>query len=254
VLRIATLGYVAATTDLLWGRLLVENGVHWSEHRPFRDLEHYLDAIVELDPRFRPFYEFVDSLLCYRPPKSGQESDAREVRAYLERGIRELPNDGSVWLTYGQFLAFMGPSYLSRDEDRLEWRREGARAMLRAVDLGADSHFGIAASSMMDSRFGERDTAINALERAYAITDDEAKRAEISAKLEAMHASRAADRGRTMIGRVEAAWRREYPFVSKGTFLLLGPVPSATRCVGVASTDDPACAHDWDTAFPNEVP
>src|ERR1700683_1516174 len=48
-LRIATLGYVAATVDILWGTLLVQYGTHWGEHRSFPSLEQYLDALVGLD-------------------------------------------------------------------------------------------------------------------------------------------------------------------------------------------------------------
>jgi len=245
VLRLATLGYVAATTDVLWGKLLVENGQHWGEHRPFGDLEHYLDAIVELDPTFRPFYEYVDSLLCYRP-MNGHEPDAWEARAYLERGTRELPNDAEIWTKYGQFVAFMGPSYLASDADRQAWKRDGAFALNHAVELGADVTLGIAASTMLDSRLGEHDAVIRFLERAYAITDDEGKRQEIAGHLARRHATAANDQAREALQVIESRWRLHFPFVDRGTFLLVGPGPDPLRCVGVAATLEPACSRHWD--------
>jgi hypothetical protein len=251
VLRVATLGYVAATVDVLWGKLLVENGTHWTEHRPFADLEHYLDAVIGLDPTFHPFYEYVDSLLCYRP-MNGHEPDAREARAYLERGTRELPNDAQVWLKYGQFIAFMGPSYLSSEAERQAWRRDGAIAITHAVDLGADLQYGVAASSMLDSRLGERQASIDFLMRAYALATaagDEARQAEIAAQLARRRAGEVIDQTRDALETIRSRWRQDYPFLDYGTFLLVGPVPDRLRCVGAATSGDPDCSHDWDDAL-----
>jgi tetratricopeptide (TPR) repeat protein len=249
ILRLATLGYVAATTDTLWAKLLIEHGAHWGEHRPFGDLEHYLDAIVTLEPTFRPFYEYVDTLLCYRP-MNGHEPDAKRAREYLERGTRELPTDAEIWLHYGQFVAFMGPSYLSSPEEQQAWRKEGALAIERAVSLGADVDRAIAASSLLRNRMGEDEAAAKFLERAYALTDDEAQRAEIAARLELMHQGRAIDCRRKTVHAVEARWRLDYLFLDRGTFSLVGPTPSAVHCVGAAASLEPACARDWDRALP----
>jgi hypothetical protein len=249
LLRMATLGYVSATTDVLWGRLLVENGVHWSEHRAFPDLEHYLDAVIGLEPTFHPLYEFVDSLLCYRP-MNGHELEAREARAYLERGTQELPNDSGVWREYGQFLAFMGPSYLADEEEKKQWRHDGAVALQHAVDLGADMQLGIAASAVLESRLGERQAAIAFLERAYALTEDDAERKDILARLELLHAGQAADCARDTIALVDTGWRRDFPFVDRGTYMLLTPAPPAFRCVGPASSREPGCERDWETLRP----
>ena len=252
VLRLATLGYVAAMTDVLWAKLLIEHGSHWGEHRPFLNLEHYLDAIVELDPTFLPFYDYVDTLLCYRP-MNGHEADAREARAYLERGLRALPDDAHVWLHYGQFVAFMGPGYLADKSDQQAWRKDGALAIQHAVDLGADVDYGIAASAVLSDRFGERDVAARFLERAYALTDDEMERREIAARLEIMHKNETVDRARTVVQAVEARWQAEYPFLDRGTYMLAGPKVDPVHCAGPASAHDPACARDWDDALRHEL-
>ena len=250
VLRVATLGYVAATTDYLWGKLLVEHGTHWSEHRPFPDLNRYLDALIGLDPTFHPFYEFVDTLLCYRPPR-GYEADARAARAYLERGTEALPNDPDIWLHYGQFVTFLAPSFLGAEVDRQAWRHDGAVALTHAVELGASMQSGIAASAILGDRFGEREASIRSLERQYVITDDEAYRLEIAGRLEILQASRASELGRDTIRAVEARWRRDFPFLDRGTYLLLGPTTDPLRCAGRAASLDRACARDWDPALGN---
>jgi hypothetical protein len=246
-LRVATLGYVAAMTDLLWAKLLVEYGIHWSERRPFPDLNRYLDAINELDPKYKTFYEFVDAMLVYRPIH-GTEDDARAARAYFERGIKELPYDPDIWVRYGQFIAFLAPSWLTSEDERNKWKQEGAVALVHAVDLGADVNLAMAATTMLSSRFGERDAAIRALRQEYALTDNESIRAEIGAKLERLQASRQGDEAAAVVQTIEGIWRRELPFLTRDSFMLIGPITDAAACAGPASADERKCATTWDDA------
>jgi len=249
ILRLATLGYVAATTDVLWGKLLVEHGSHWVEHRPFGDLEHYLDALIELDPTFLPFYDYVDTLLGYRP-MGGHELDAREARAYLERGTKTLPNDASVWLKYGQFVAFMGPTYLTSDDEKTQWKKDGALAIEHAVSLGADVDFGIAASSLLGNRLGQRRAQVEFLRKAYALAENDATRAEIAARLAMLNDEASIDCARDAIQAIEVRRRADYPFLDYATYILLAPTLSAAGCVGPGSSFDPRCARDWNHALP----
>jgi hypothetical protein len=247
--RVATLGYIAATTDYLWGKLLVEHGSHWAEHRAFPDLTRYLDALIGLDPTFPPFYEFVDTLLCFRPPTSGTAEDARAARAYLERGTKELPYSADVWLHYGQFIGFLAPSFLTDDAERQAWRHDGAVALNHAVELGADVERAIAASDMLGNRFGEREAQIRGLEHAYVLADDEAYRLSISAQLERLQANQMGDLARETVQAVEGRWRRDAPYVDRGTYLLIGPVTDPLRCTGRRASGARECAHDWDAAL-----
>jgi hypothetical protein len=247
-LRVATLGYLAAATDILWAKLLVEYGVHWAEHRPFPDLNRYLDSLIALDPKNKTLYEFIDTLLVYRPVH-GTEEDARAARAYLERGIAELPYDPDVWLHYAQFVAFMGPSFLASDAEREKWKEEGAFALAHAAELGADVDRSIVASTMLNRRFGERDASIRFLERAYALANDETSRAEISAKLELLQASREQDQAQDAIQSFERQWRRDFPFLSRGEYLLLGPLIDPAVCAGPVSEGARGCPSSWDEAI-----
>jgi hypothetical protein len=248
-LKVATMGYIAATTDLLWAKLLVEYGIHWSEHRPFPDLNRYLDAIVALDPRYKTFYEFVDTMLVFRPVH-GTEEDARAARAYLERGLAELPYDPDLWVHYGQFIAFLAPSWLTSDAERDRWREEGATALVHAADLGADIDKTLVGSTMLSRRFGENDAAIRALTRAYALAEDEPTRAEIRAKLEVLHANQQRDTAESVIDGVENRWRQDYPFLTRDAFMLMGPVIDPALCAGLAAWERRECKTSWDEAVP----
>jgi len=250
-LRAMTLGYRAAATDLLWAKLLVENGIHHTERRAFPDLEKYIDGIIALEPDYPPLYRFVDSLLVYRPPR-GAAGDARAARRYLERGLAARPDDPKLALQYGQFLAFLAPSFLDDEAEVQRWRRDGADAIMRAVELGADASGATNAAAIL-SKAGERDAAIAQLRRAYALTDDPALRDDIAARLGSLEAKAQSEAIERDVRYVESQWRREYPFLSRGEFLMLGPPVDPLACAG-RGAGDASCARAWDARMPSRSP
>jgi hypothetical protein len=249
-LRAMTLGYRAAATDLLWAKLLVEYGTHWREHRAFPDVSRYLDAILALEPSFSPLYKYVDTLLVYRPPV-GTEEDARLARKYLERGaLVERPTDWRVWLDYGQFIAFIGPSFLTDDVEKDAWKRDGAAAIARAVDLGADPDRSMAAAALYN-RYGQADAAKKALEHYLAVAPDDATRDEIRKRLDLLDDQEEAERIQKDVAYVNGV-RARYPFLTIGEVLLVLPDVDAPRCAGPdALALDRRCARDWGPRLPS---
>ncbi|MGH7286177.1 MAG: hypothetical protein ACRELY_32055 [Polyangiaceae bacterium] len=245
-LRAMTLGYHAAAVDQLWAKLLVEYGIHWVERREFSDLDNYIEAIFALEKDYAPLYHYVSTLLVYRPTR-GYEVDARKARAYLEQGTRERPDDLHVWLDYGEFIAYLGPSWLPTDAERDQWRHDGAMAIAHAVELGAAPDRSIDVASTLH-RFGERDAAIRELRRGYALTDDPQKRAEILARLQSLVAAGEREEVEDDLKVIEGQWRTSYPFLSRGEYLMLGPNVDAMKCAGTtAATSPKECARDWPT-------
>jgi hypothetical protein len=248
-LRVSVLGWNAAVVDLLWAKLLVEYGLHFSDHREFTQIPRYVDAILELEPTYAPLYKYVDTMLAYRPLQ-GTESDVRLARGYLERGTRERPQDSNIWLTYGQFVAFIGPSFLKDEAEIAAWRKTGAEAMVHAAELGADEDQALAAASML-SRAGSTREAIRYLEHAYAFTEHPAMREvheAIGKRLEALSAVSQRDAADEVMRLIEARHSRDLPAVSRGQYMLLGPVTDPARCSGMAAATDRACSHSWDEA------
>jgi tetratricopeptide (TPR) repeat protein len=248
-LEVGTLGYKAATVDMLWVKLRVEYGMHFVEQRPFPDVTHYMDALLALEPDFAPVFKYADTMVCYHAGNASEE-DARKARVYMERGIAARPNDHEVWLRYGQFLAFMSPSYLTSPQEIDAWRSEGAAALQRAVELGDDPDRSIAAANLLDKR-GERQAAVRALARAYALTDDEKTRTIIAYKLGQLQADDVKERATHDVAFIEARWRSRWPFVKRGMALLLGPAPDPLACAGPSGAHDPACAVSWDPVLPS---
>src|SRR5262249_47654809 len=152
---------------------------------------------------------------------------------------------------------FLAPSFLTSDEEKEQWRVEGAEALVRAVELGVVVDRAISATSML-SRRGRRQAAVEYLERARALTDDPASIAEIEARLtmlernvakEDASVARTAQRREVRNRLIDGRWRRDLPFVSRGEFLLLGPLPNAFLCSGNDRRTRADCAPDWATAL-----
>ncbi len=254
-LKELSIGYESALADMLWAKLLVEYGTHWAEKREFLIIPKYLDAILELEPGYEEVFKYADTLLVYRPLR-GTEADARLARVYLERGTRERPHDPNTWKQFGHFVAFLARTFLTSPTEIEAWRKDGARAMLRSVELGGGVADAQAALSML-TRGGETKATIAALRRAYAITEDPAQREWIEANLAALEAKKERDDADRAIKNVEKLWRAEAPHLSRTAFLLTWPVPDVRACVGTGGTlrtdeQTRACARGWDALLPKD--
>ena len=244
------LGHDAAMVDYLWGQLLVQHGIHVNEKRRM-PLERYIDPILYLEPDFPPMFAYVDTLFVFRPPR-GTEEDARTARTYLEKGLQVRPYDHKVWMHYGQFLAFLAPSFLTMEAERDEWTRDGAHAIAHAVELGGDSDRALSASTLL-ARYGDQAAAITSLERVLAIESDENIKLQLQAKLDRLRASRAASekdlRAKAASAFIDGERRKEAPFVGNERNLTFGPWPNAYRCVGLDARAEPRCATTWREAL-----
>lgn len=252
-LRAMTLGYHSAAADLLWAKLVVEQGVRRDEKRTFNGITQYIDAIIELEPDHQTLYQFVDTLLVYPTNRVGTEDDARKARAYLERGTKERPYDSDVWLRYGQFTAFLGPSFLNDEAEIEQWRKDGAHAIFYAVDLGADVGRSLSAATIL-AKAGETDSLIVQLQNKYALTEDEDTREQLRIRIRQLQEKAAKTQ---LKADVEAAtkrveereWGGRYPFLSRGETLLVGPHRDPARCAGPDAFVRRDCAADWSEAI-----
>ncbi len=245
-LHLATLGWDAAAVDLLWSNLLVVYGTHWAEHREFLETPKYADAILELEPTYAPLYKFIDTMLVYRPPQ-GTEKDVRAARAYLERGTRARPEDAVIWMNYGEFIAFIAPSFLHDEAEIARWRKEGAAAMGHGVELGGDADLALTAATLL-TEAGQTEAAVRYLEHAYAFTEHPSMAAvhdAIGRRLARLQANEMRQAADTAARTVDEQWQRELPFVSRDLYLMLGPSVDPLRCAGLQGSEDTTCTRDW---------
>lgn len=252
-----SLGYRSALVDLLWAHVLVSQGLHTLEKRRFENLSLFLDSINELEPTFREPYLLADALFTFQGFAPSRE-EVLKARAVMERGTRELPLDGEIWLALGQFTAFIAPgSYLTDDTEKQQWRIDGARMLAQAAELGGENAnltWQTLGAAGIFHRAGERDAEIRLRLRALAATDDpelqERLRTELGKLLgeEQREVALGLDRKRSEL------WQRDLPFVGRSTMLLLGPPVEPARCAGPGHDRDPACAFTWRDWAAREAP
>jgi hypothetical protein len=244
---VASLGFRSALADAIFAHVLVSYGLHFQEKRRFEFVGDYLDTINALDPTFRDPYRFADTLMVMQPepPRLEHYVKAREI---LLRGTANRPYDTELWLTAGQFLAYLAPPYLPTDQMRREWKLEGARILSRACELASKNenvpYHCITAAALLESA-GEREAAIQSLTRLLAVTDDpEIERMAIG-YLQKKLSERQSEKQARRRDAFRQAWKSDLPFISKDMLLLLGPRTDTASCAGPARAGSDACVSTW---------
>lgn len=245
---VMSLGYRAALADVLWAQVLVTQGLRTMARRRHDTVGELLDTINELDPEFRDPYLWSDALINLQAIATTKE-DIEHTRAILERGTRNRPLDPDVWRTAGQFVAFTGPGTLIRDPEQMaSWRRDGAKMLARAAELGGDVGFAgwsAVASASILTRQGERDAAIRLLRRTLAVTEDEELRERLLLQLRSLVGQQQEDAYRKRQLELVEISRRDLPFVGKTTLDILGPPFDTAYCAGGKVELDKRCALTW---------
>lgn len=243
-----SLGYRSALADILWAYVLTTQGFRMMEKRRFENLTRLYDAMNELDPTFRDPYLFADALITLQVGQTPRE-EVLKAREIMERGVKSRPLDGELWLSLGQFVAYVAPgSYLSDPAEKEAWRVEGAKMLAKAAELSAgDVNLGwqaIGGASIL-RRAGEREAAIRFLERALAVTDDEALKEHIRLQLRLLVADKLNEDYQRRQKAFAELRHRDPPTMSRTMFLLLGPPFDTGFCAGGRREDDPRCATTW---------
>jgi hypothetical protein len=154
------------------------------------------------------------------------------------------PYDADIWLHYGQFMAFLAPSFLKEKAEIDRWRVDGAKAILRAVDLGSDPERSIAAATIL-SNAGEGRAHLRILERQLALADNPETRQQLLLKIQKLEGTLDSERAGNV---VVHEWQTRFPFMSRSATLLLGPRRSAPACAGPSSYSRKNCPRDWEMA------
>jgi hypothetical protein len=243
---VASLGHRSALADLIFAHVLVWHGLHFEQKRRFDFVSDYLDTVSTLDPTFRETYYYGDTLITMQPVKARREDYVR-ARALLEKGLAARPYDTELWLSAGQFMAYVAAPWLEDPKEQAAWRLAGARVMARACELvGSNENipFNCIGAAGLLTRAGEREATIQFLERVLAASDDEELRAMALSYLQAALGERSRERVQARADRLRRLWKSDLPFVSLTTELVLGPPSDTAACAGLHQ-DAPGCAATW---------
>jgi len=248
-LMVMSLGFHAATADLLFGRTMVAAGIHFAEHREFEHLEAYLKAILALEPRYRDVYMHADTLLNLSTIELPKKN-LRAARSILEKGLSHFPDDADLWMNAGLFAAYMAPPRLPENEDVSEWKKVGAEWIQHACAVWPNSipmPHSCFSSSQLFEKVGETEAAIQSLERLLAITDDAEIRAGILSRLAIHTNERTAKQRSAAIERLSLLHMGDLPMTSRTGYQLIGPAADEQNCAGLRGVSlRPECATSFD--------
>jgi tetratricopeptide (TPR) repeat protein len=242
---VASLGYRSALADYLFAHVLVWHGLRFGEKRRLEFAADYLDTVVSLDPTFRDPYYYGDTLIATQPVKPRREDYVR-ARALLERGMDARPYDTELWLSGGQFIAYVAAPWLEDPEERAAWRLAGGRRLARACELvGSNENipFQCITAARLFEQAGEHQAAADFAERVLAWSDDEEIRDLARRQLEFSRRKLADDQTQILSDEIRAAWRADLPFVSLTKELVVGPAFDPARCAG--GSDAIECSTTW---------
>jgi hypothetical protein len=242
-----SLGYRSAVADLLFAHTLVSSGIHLSEKRRFEAAANLLRTINQLDPKFATPYRFADTILTVQVTKPTLD-DYLSARSILERGMDELKYDMQLWLSAGQFMAYLAPYHvgqLASPAVAEEWRREGAKRLARSCELvGKDENapYHCVTAATLLSQAGEVAALRQFVERVVAVNDDPEVQAQALASLSKALGEQ--ERQKLLLRRVryERLHRRGLAFVGRDRFLLLGPGYDAFACLDAGRAKTVDCA------------
>jgi tetratricopeptide (TPR) repeat protein len=241
-----SLGYRSALADFLFANVLVWHGIHFEEKRRLEFAADYLETIALLDPTFRETYYYGDTLITMQPVKPRHEDYVR-ARALLEQGLKARPTDTELWLSAGQFIAYVAAPWLEDPKEKAAWKLAGARVLAHACELvGSNENIPyncISAAGLL-SRGGEREARIQFLQRVLAVSDDEAIRDKALEFLEQALGQRSQEELRARENALRTTWRADLPFVDLTTELVLGPPMDPAACAGI-NPPTVACATTW---------
>jgi len=222
-LNVLSMGYQEALADLLWANAVVYFGEQLTESIVFRYHERYLDSVMELNPRFKGFYEWAGLLALFSKKKITRATAELSIK-YLERGVKEFPSYGLLYFHLGflysyELVRFMKP------EERPAYRRKGALMMRRAALLGGAPRYAgrTAATIMTDDGLDE--LATQHMIELLMTTSDEQTQAVFEIKLKDRIQEKVYRSLLSARKRMEDEWQKNLPFAPLDFYLALGPLP-----------------------------
>jgi tetratricopeptide (TPR) repeat protein len=230
-LDLFSLGYKAALADYLFATTLVRAGRHFVQKRNFTELGSYLRAIVHLEPYLLAVYQYADSMLTLNTVTPPPEN-YRQARELLELGLERFPGDADLWLSAGQFMLYVAPPWLPKNEDSVEWKARGAQVLQRACELRADDPpAGCISSLRALTGLGEAEAQINAMKRMLALSDNPEFRATLMARL--AEVTSLAEGAKISGNALELSRRRmlDLPLLSNAEYQIAGPKVDLRTCM-----------------------
>jgi tetratricopeptide (TPR) repeat protein len=222
-LMLFSLGEREALAGLIWLRALVYFGDEVQRRGEVQHLYRYADAMLALDASFKRVYQWTASSAIYRTGHVSAE-DVRRAIEYLERAVRLFPDDGELAWMLGATYLYELPQLLPPTE-RDEPRRRGLEHLQVAARLGAGPPWLVLTTATALHKLGQREQEIAHLQEVYDQISDPQVKEQIEMRLTALRSSAFAEALRRTNEELERRRIREYPYLTRELYQLVGPKP-----------------------------
>jgi hypothetical protein len=238
-LIIGSLGYREALADLIWMKALVYYGEELVHRGGVKNLYRYGDAVLALDPNYKRVYRWVASSALYRTGDI-TVSDAWAAIRYLEVAAKRFPDDGELAWDLGANYSFELVPMLTDTAERAAAKRKGLDYLEAASQRGAGPPWlALQAASELNA-LGRSEQAIRHLEDAYAVASDPTIKQKIEKRLSSLRSEAYAEALRRTAEELEAARKRDFPYLDTTLFMLVGTRPPFGGDSWLAQGFDPA--------------
>jgi hypothetical protein len=237
-----SLGHREALADLIWLRSLVYFGDELMHRGNVEHLYNYADAMLSLDPYFAKVYTWVSACALYRTGEVTAK-DGRRVVDYLERGVRLFPDDGELAWTLGADYLYELPPLLHDAKAEADAKRRGLEHLRIAAVLGAGPPWLALTTAAELGRLGQHEQEIAHLQEVYAQVSDPKVKAQIETRLGELRSAAYAEALRRTFEELEAARLRDFPYVDRELYVLIGPRPPFDGQALLLRHFDPADEH-----------
>lgn len=241
-LRVAGLRHNELLADLIHARANVYFGTQMHARVPTKWLAQYLDAAIDLDPKFQRLYLAGAAMLIYNGQKISPDMVLAAIHV-LERGHKAFPFEWEFPFQIGFNYLFELPQDAGEDDARVPgWRQRGVE-MLRTAALyeGIPYYIPNLVARMLTKR-GADDLAIRHLEQSYAVATNPEARAQIKNKLFALRGQLFSAQLEENLHTFERMIDERFPEAPEAFSLVVGP---RTTALGILSPPVP------DTQLPN---
>jgi len=226
-LRIASLGHTELLADLIHARANVYFGTQLHARVPTKWLAQYLDAAIDLDPKFERLYLAGAAMLIYNGQRISPDMVLAAIHV-LDRGRKAFPFDWELPFQMGFNLLFELPQDAGEDDPRVPgWRQQGVEMLRQAALYEGIPYYVPNLVARMLTKSGADDLAIRQLEQSYAVATNPEARTQIKNKLFALRGKQFSEHLEENLHEYKRMITNRFPEAPEAFSLVAGPRTTA---------------------------
>src|SRR5664279_3569629 len=226
-LRIASLGHTELLADLIHARANVYFGTQLHARVPTKWLAQYLDAAIDLDPKFERLYLAGAAMLIYNGQRISPDMVLAAIHV-LDRGHKAFPFDWEFPFQMGFNLLFELPQDAGEDDPRVPgWRQQGVEMLRQAALYEGIPYYVPNLVARMLTKSGADDLAIRQLEQSYAVATNPEARTQIKNKLFALRGQQFSEHLEENLHEYKRMITYRFPEAPEAFSLVAGPRTTA---------------------------